>query len=50
MLSINYLSNFLEVNQIKISNFYYDKINNFERKNNTYDTNSINIANDIPYQ
>jgi hypothetical protein len=48
MLSINYLSNFLEVNQIKISNFYYDKINNFERKNNTYDTNSINIANDIP--
>lgn len=39
MLSINYLSNFLEDKQINIDNCYYNKINKFERNKNIDLTN-----------
>ena len=39
MLSINYLSNFLGDKQINIDNYYYNKINKFERNKNIDLTN-----------
>jgi len=41
MLSINYLSNFLEDKQTNIDNYYYNKINKFERNKNIDLTNLV---------
>ena len=37
MLSINYIQNYLTDEQVKIDNFYYSKLNLFEKKNLTTD-------------
>jgi hypothetical protein len=45
MLSINYISNYLSNKQTKIDNFYYERINDFE-KNDTENNSSNNIINE----
>jgi len=49
MLSVNYIINFLEEKQLKIDNFYYDKINEFEKnKDNLIIRKNINHQ-DLPF-